>query len=45
MNKIDLTKDCEQKELSQSDLIKDFDCGDQDLNDFFNHFFIIQQQA
>ena len=36
MNIIDLTKDCVQIELSQSDLITNFDCGDLDLNNFFN---------
>lgn len=33
---IDLSKDCELIELSQENLINDFDCGDSDLNDFFN---------
>ena len=43
MNIINLTKDCEQIELSQFDLITNFDCGDQDLNDFFNHTAILYQ--
>jgi len=33
---IDLVNDCERMEISQIDLIENFDCGDQDLNDFFN---------
>jgi GNAT superfamily N-acetyltransferase len=40
---MDLTKDCEQIELSQTDLINDFDCGDKDLNDFFNREAILYQ--
>jgi len=40
---IDLTKDCEQIELSQTDLISNFDCGDKDLNDFFNRDAILYQ--
>ena len=44
MNIYDLTKDCEQVELSQSDLIADFDCGDQDLNNFFNRDAVLYQQ-
>ena len=43
MNDIDLTKECEQIELSYSDLITNFDCGDQDLNDFFNRDSILYQ--
>ena len=37
---IDLVIDCERMELSQTDLINNFDCGDQDLNDFLilRHF-------
>jgi len=31
MNMIDLMKDCEQIELSHSDLIHNFNCGDQDM--------------
>jgi len=44
MNKIDLIKDCEQIELSHSDLIYNFDCGDQDLNDFFNRDALFYQK-
>ena len=32
-----LRDDCEMVVLSGEDLISDFDCGDADLNDFFNH--------
>ena len=32
-----LRSDCEIVILSAEDLISDFDCGDADLNDFFNH--------
>ena len=32
-----LRSDCEMIVLSEEDLISDFDCGDVDLNDFFNH--------
>ena len=31
-----LKNDCEMVVLSEADLISDFDCGDADLNDFFN---------
>jgi GNAT superfamily N-acetyltransferase len=31
-----LRSDCEMVVLSEEDLISDFDCGDADLNDFFN---------
>jgi len=34
---IDLEKDCERLVLSEKQLITNFDCGDKDLNDFFNH--------
>jgi GNAT superfamily N-acetyltransferase len=33
---IDLETDCIMHTLSEHDLIADFDCGDDDLNDFFN---------
>ena len=33
---IDLEKGCEMIILSEENLISDFDCGDADLNDFFN---------
>jgi len=44
MNGVDLTKDCERIELSQTDLIYNFDCGDQDLNDFFNSEALLYQK-
>jgi len=34
---LNLTSDCEIVFLSKEDLISNFDCGDADLNDFFNH--------
>jgi len=34
---IDLLTDCESVTLSPEQLITDFDCGDCDLNDFFNN--------
>jgi len=34
---IDLEKDCEMFVLSDKQQITDFDCGDDDLNDFFNN--------
>jgi GNAT superfamily N-acetyltransferase len=34
--KIDLNQDCEMFVLSEEQKITDFDCGDEDLNDFFN---------
>jgi len=34
---LDLEKDCEVRILSQDHCISDFDCGNADLNDFFNH--------
>jgi len=33
---IDLEKDCEMIILSEENVISDFDCGNADLNDFFN---------
>jgi len=33
---IDLVNECERMEISHSELICNFDCGDHDLNDFFN---------
>jgi len=33
---IDLERDCEMIVLSEEDCIFDFDCGDVDINDFFN---------
>jgi hypothetical protein len=39
-----LETDCELLELSDEQLIEDFDCGDSDLNDFFNHDAILYQQ-
>ncbi|MDR0872745.1 MAG: N-acetyltransferase [Prevotellaceae bacterium] len=40
---LNLLKDCEAMELSQENLITDFDCGDNDLNEFFNHDAILFQ--
>ncbi|MDR0873095.1 MAG: N-acetyltransferase [Prevotellaceae bacterium] len=40
---MNLAKDCEPVKLSQENLITDFDCGDSDLNDFFNHDAILFQ--
>jgi len=34
---IDLKKDCELFTVSENDKISDFDCGDEELNDFFNN--------
>ena len=34
---IDLLTDCESVALSDENLITDFDCGDNDLNEFFNN--------
>ena len=34
---INLARDCEKLILSEEQLISDFDCGNADLNDFFNH--------
>ena len=34
---IDLDIDCEMVVLSEENIISDFDCGNTDLNDFFNH--------
>ena len=33
---IDLTRDCTLFTVSKSQLITDFDCGNEELNDFFN---------
>jgi GNAT superfamily N-acetyltransferase len=35
--KIDLEQDCEMVVLSEEQKITDFDCGDDDLNDFFDN--------
>ena len=43
MNSINLARDYVKTELSQSDLINNFDCGDQDLNKFFNRDAILFQ--
>jgi len=40
---IDLIKDCERIEISHIELISNFDCGDQDLNDFFNRDALLYQ--
>ena len=37
MNLLSLTRDCEFLELLPEIPITDFDCGDSDINDFFNH--------
>jgi hypothetical protein len=34
---IDLESDCEMLVLSEKQVISDFDCGNADLNEFFNH--------
>jgi len=34
---MNLARDCEKFALSKEQLITDFDCGNADLNDFFNH--------
>ena len=34
---INLEKDCEFVVLSEYQYISDFDCGNADLNEFFNH--------
>jgi GNAT superfamily N-acetyltransferase len=34
---INLENDCERILLSEKHVISDFDCGDEDLNDFFNN--------
>jgi len=34
---IDLDRDCEIVNLTEENVISDFDCGNADLNDFFNH--------
>jgi len=33
---VNLTQDCERLILSEKQIIRDFDCGNEDLNDFFN---------
>jgi len=40
---IDLINECEKMEISHSDLITNFDCGDQDLNGFFNRDALLYQ--
>ena len=40
---MNLRTDCELLELFPDNLITDFDCGDKDLNDFFNHDAILYQ--
>jgi len=37
MDIIDLTSDCEMIILSEEENVQDFDCGNADLNEFFNH--------
>ena len=41
---IDLTNDCEMLILSEEHGITDFDCGNDDLNDFFNRDAILYKQ-
>jgi GNAT superfamily N-acetyltransferase len=41
---IDLEKDCERFFISEEHFISDFDCGNEDLNDFFNHDAILYKQ-
>ena len=41
---IDLTNDCEMLVLSEENSISDFDCGNEDLNDFFNRDAILYKQ-
>jgi ribosomal protein S18 acetylase RimI-like enzyme len=41
---IDLRKDCKFIRLTQTNLISNFDCGDSDLNDFFNRDAILFQE-
>ena len=43
MFSVNLKIDCEAFELSDENLIRDFDCGDKDLNDFFNRDAIFYQ--
>jgi len=38
-----LTTDCDFLKLTQANPIADFDCGDSDLNDFFNHSALLFQ--
>jgi GNAT superfamily N-acetyltransferase len=40
---IDLVNECERMEISHSDLICNFDCGDHDLNEFFNRDALLYQ--
>ena len=41
---VDLEKDCEMFVLSEEQVISDFDCGNADLNDFFNHEALLYRQ-
>jgi len=41
---IDLERDCEMLVLSEEQCISDFDCGNADLNDFFNRDAIMYKQ-
>jgi GNAT superfamily N-acetyltransferase len=41
---IDLRRDCKFIKLTQTNLIINFDCGDSDLNDFFNRDAILFQE-
>ena len=44
MFSINLKIDCEAFELSDENLIKNFNCGDHDLNEFFNRDAILYQE-
>jgi GNAT superfamily N-acetyltransferase len=41
---IDIEHDCEMFFLSEEHLISNFDCGNEDLNDFFNHEAILYKK-
>jgi len=41
---IDLEKECELFVVSEKDIISDFDCGDKELNDFFNNQSLLFKQ-
>ena len=41
---VDLEKDCEMLILSEEQFISDFDCGNADLNDFFNRDAILYKR-
>ena len=41
---VNLKEECEMIVLSEAQLISDFDCGNADLNDFFNHDAILYKR-